>query len=131
MDLCHYQGFRLNCIGNFILDLQFTRQPLVLASKQLDIAGLVYVFYFYIVWVVFQAIAGITKKSTINLTTKPTEDTQFLMGTVCTIKVNNKNKSAALDDGLDRIKKLADEITINRKGSEVDKINAEAGQSFR
>ena len=53
------------------------------------------------------------------------------MGTVCTIKVNNKNKSAALDDGLDRIKKLADEITINRKRSEVDKINAEAGQSFR
>lgn len=71
------------------------------------------------------------KKSTINLTTKPTEDTQFLMGTVCTIKVNNKNKSAALDDGLDRIKKLADEITINQKGSEVDKIIAEAGQSFR
>ena len=101
------------------------------ASKQLDIAGLVYVFYFYIVWVVFQAIAGITKKSTINLTTKPTEDTQFLMGTVCTIKVNNKNKSAALDDGLDRIKKLADEITINQKGSEVDKIIAEASQSFR
>lgn len=32
------------------------------ASKQLDIAGLVYVFYFYIVLVVFQAIAGITKK---------------------------------------------------------------------
>jgi thiamine biosynthesis lipoprotein len=30
-----------------------------------------------------------------------------------------------------RIKKLADEITINQKGSEVDKINAEAGQSFR
>ncbi len=70
-------------------------------------------------------------KSTINPTTKPTEDTQFLMGTVCTIKVNNKNKSAALDDGLARIKKLADEITINQKGSEVDKINAEADQSFR
>ena len=32
------------------------------ASNQLDIAGLVYVFYFYIVLVVFQAIAGITKK---------------------------------------------------------------------
>lgn len=29
------------------------------------------------------------------------------------------------------LKKLADEITINQKGREVDKINAEAGQSFR
>ncbi|MCI1532181.1 MAG: FAD:protein FMN transferase, partial [Lactobacillus amylovorus] len=67
-------------------------------------------------------------KSTTNLTTKPTEDTQFLMGTVCTIKIYNKNKSAALDDGFARIKKLADEITVNQKGSEVDKINAEAGK---
>lgn len=46
-------------------------------------------------------------KSTINLTTKPTEDTQFFMGTVCMIKVNNKNKSAALDDGWARIKKAS------------------------
>ena len=67
-------------------------------------------------------------KSTTNLTTKPTEDTQFLMGTVCTIKIYNKNKIAALDDGFARIKKLADEITVNQKGSEVDKINAEAGK---
>ena len=33
------------------------------AAKQLNIASLVYVFYFYIVLVVFQAIAGITKKT--------------------------------------------------------------------
>lgn len=61
------------------------------------------------------------------LTTKPTEDTQFLMGTVCTIRIYNKNKNAALEDGFDTIKKLAKEITVNQKGSEIDEINAQAG----
>lgn len=61
------------------------------------------------------------------LTTIPTEDTQFLMGTVCTIKIYNKKKDSALKDGFDRIKELADKITVNQKGSEVDKINAQAG----
>lgn len=81
----------------------------------------------------FVTIAGCSTTSkkqnvkTTALTTKPTEDTQFLMGTVCTIRIYNKGKSAALKDGFDQIKTLADEITVNQKGSEIDKINAEAG----
>lgn len=63
-----------------------------------------------------------------DLTTKPTEDTQFLMGTVCTIRIYNKDKQTALDDGFTTIKRLAKEITVNQKGSEIDRINAEAGK---
>lgn len=63
------------------------------------------------------------------LTTKATQDTQFLMGTVCTIKIYNKNKSNALDDSFDRIKQLANEITVNQKGSEIDKINNHSGEN--
>lgn len=61
------------------------------------------------------------------VTTTPVQDTQFLMGTVCTIKIYNKGKSSALKDGFDRIKTLAQEITVNQKGSEIDKVNKEAG----
>ncbi len=63
-----------------------------------------------------------------KLTTKPTENTEFLMGTVCTIKIYNKNKSQALHDGFSRIKTLARQITVNQSGSEIDKINKYAGQ---
>lgn len=42
------------------------------------------------------------------------------MGTVCTIKIYNQKKSYALDDGFNRIKKLADEITVNQKGMKLD-----------
>lgn len=67
-----------------------------------------------------------TQKIT-NMTTTPTQDTQFLMGTVCTIKIYNKKKSAALDSAFNRIKNLADKITVNQKGSEIDRINTQAG----
>ncbi|MBP2057746.1 thiamine biosynthesis lipoprotein [Lactobacillus colini] len=67
-------------------------------------------------------------KQETKLTTQPTQDTQFLMGTVCTIKIYNKKKTLALEDGFDRIKQLADKITVNQKGSEVDKINEYAGK---
>ncbi|WP_461215197.1 FAD:protein FMN transferase [Lacticaseibacillus sp. GG6-2] len=58
----------------------------------------------------------------------PYEDTQFLMGTVVTLRVYDKGKQAALDDAFARIKTLARETTVNQKGSEVDAVNAQAGK---
>lgn len=57
----------------------------------------------------------------------PIEDTQFLMGTVVQIKIYNENKKMALKDAFDRVKVLADKITVNQKGSEVDAVNNQAG----
>lgn len=62
-----------------------------------------------------------------EVTTKPISDTKFLMGTVCTIKIYNKNKHQALQAGFNRIATLAKETTVNQKGSEIDKINQNAG----
>lgn len=62
-----------------------------------------------------------------KMTTKPTEDTKFLMGTVCTLKIYNKDKGAALQDGFSCMRTLAREITVNQKGSEIDKVNRFAG----
>ncbi len=62
-----------------------------------------------------------------ELTNRPISDTKFLMGTVCTIKIYNKHKERALEAGFDRIAVLAKETTVNQKGSEIDKINYNAG----
>ncbi|WP_390405134.1 FAD:protein FMN transferase [Lacticaseibacillus jixiensis] len=59
----------------------------------------------------------------------PYEDTQFLMGTVVTIRVYDKGKQAALTKAFDRIKALANAVTVNQKGSQVDAVNAQAGKS--
>lgn len=62
-----------------------------------------------------------------QLNDDPAQDTQFLMGTVVNIKIYDKGKSKVLPKAFDLIKKEADEITVNQKGSEIDKINNNAG----
>lgn len=57
----------------------------------------------------------------------PYSDTQFLMGTVVTVKIYDKGKQGALDAAFARVQQLADQLTVNQKGSEVDKINQSAG----
>lgn len=68
---------------------------------------------------------SLTKET--EITTNPISDTKFLMGTVCTIKIYNKHKEHALNAGFNRIATLAKETTVNQKGSEIDKINQNAG----
>jgi len=62
-------------------------------------------------------------------TTNPKSRTEFLMGTVVTIKIYDKNKEDVLDLAFNKIQKLADQITVNdgEAKSEVDKINQNAG----
>lgn len=68
-----------------------------------------------------------TQKRTLVET--PYQDTQFLMGTVVTLRIYDKGKQPVMTKAFDRIKQLADLITVNEKGSQVDAINAAAGKS--
>lgn len=57
----------------------------------------------------------------------PYKRTEFLMGTVVTIKIYDKNKEDVLNTVFARIETLANSITVNEEGSEVDDINNQAG----
>ncbi|EAG3581222.1 FAD:protein FMN transferase [Listeria monocytogenes] len=65
-----------------------------------------------------------------KLMDQPYSKTDFLMGTVVTLKIYDKGKEDVLDKGFDRIKDLAAKITTSdsEKTSEVDKINEQAGK---
>nr|WP_125697216.1 FAD:protein FMN transferase [Lacticaseibacillus yichunensis] len=63
-----------------------------------------------------------------ELVKTPYQDTQFLMGTVVTLRIYDKGKQPVLEKAFDRIKELADAITVNQKGSQVDAVNAAAGK---
>ncbi|MFC6201103.1 FAD:protein FMN transferase [Lactiplantibacillus nangangensis] len=58
----------------------------------------------------------------------PIEDTQFMMGTVVTLRVYNKGQDKAVDGAFKLLKKEAKEVTTNAKGSEIDKVNDAAGK---
>ena len=71
-----------------------------------------------------------SSSSSVDLSTllqTPLEDKQFLLGTYVTIRVYDKGKEQALKDAFARVKELGDKITVNEDGSEVDKVNAQAG----
>lgn len=69
------------------------------------------------------------KDENLKLTTNPASRTEFLMGTVVTVKIYDQNKENVLDPVFERIKVLADQITVNdgEDKSEVDHINSSAG----
>ncbi|MGX7352670.1 FAD:protein FMN transferase [Enterococcus canis] len=58
---------------------------------------------------------------------EPYTDNQFLMGTYVTIRIYDDGKEDVLKKAFDRVKDLANKITVNEPGSEIDEINAEAG----
>ncbi|MBS4199389.1 FAD:protein FMN transferase [Bacillus sp. FJAT-49732] len=57
----------------------------------------------------------------------PYKETEFLMGTVVTIRIYDEGKEEVLEHAFKRIKSLADQITVNEQGSEIDNINKNAG----
>ena len=62
-----------------------------------------------------------------GLLKEPYEKTEFLMGTYVTVRVYDEGKEAVLEKAFDRVEELADKITVNEPGSEIDAINAAAG----
>lgn len=66
-----------------------------------------------------------------KLTTNPASRTEFLMGTVVTVKIYDQNKEDVLDSVFERIKVLADQITVNDDEDkfEIDHINTSAGMA--
>ncbi|GGP08402.1 FAD:protein FMN transferase [Oceanobacillus neutriphilus] len=57
----------------------------------------------------------------------PYSETEFLLGTVVTIKIYDEGKESVLNKVFDRIEELEQQMTANENGSEVAEINEQAG----
>jgi len=58
---------------------------------------------------------------------EPISKTEFLMGTVCTIKIYDKSSTNVLDKAFKRISEIENTMSINKEDSEVIDINNAAG----
>lgn len=65
----------------------------------------------------------------VKLLEKPYEQNEFMMGTYVSLRVYDEGKEHVLDEAFARVEELADKVTVNDPGSEIDKINASAGDS--
>ncbi|MBM6615197.1 FAD:protein FMN transferase [Desemzia sp. RIT804] len=78
--------------------------------------------------VFFLLLAGCGSKEEQALLTTPYEQTEFLMGTYVTLRVYDEGKEGVLEEAFARVEELADKVTVNEPGSEIDKVNQAAGE---
>ncbi len=73
-------------------------------------------------------LSGCAKKPQKHTMVKnPYEKTEMVMGTVCTLSIYDKGKKSVINKGFKEIHHMDDESTLTRGGSQLDKINANAG----
>lgn len=60
---------------------------------------------------------------------EPADRKEFLMGTYAIIQVYDEGKEEAIDLAFDRIKELEEKITVNEDGTELYKVNQNAGKA--
>lgn len=68
-------------------------------------------------------------KEEVVLLEDPVDRKEFLMGTYVIVQVYDEGKEEAIDLAFDRIKELEEKITVNEDGTELFKINQNAGKS--
>ncbi|WP_411680511.1 FAD:protein FMN transferase [Clostridium thailandense] len=62
--------------------------------------------------------------------TEPAENTEFMLGTICTIQVYDGKKDEALAKAFERVKTIENEMSINKEGTEFDAVANAAGKNF-
>ncbi|MDO4680491.1 MAG: FAD:protein FMN transferase [Aerococcus sp.] len=62
-----------------------------------------------------------------DVTTKPDSRTEEVLYTSVQLQIFDKNKTQAMDKAFDYMESIQDVFTTNKKGSDVEKINAAAG----
>lgn len=70
-------------------------------------------------------LTGCTSKDT-----EPLEETEFMLGTICTIKIYDNKSSEVMSKAFDRIKDIENKMSVNKDGTEVDAVDAAAGMSY-
>lgn len=70
---------------------------------------------------------GSGEKNSKQVSTNPASRTEFLMGTVVTVKIYDKDKDEIVDLAFNRIENLARRITTEETASEISQINQNAG----
>ncbi|WP_291582832.1 FAD:protein FMN transferase [Clostridium sp. UBA6640] len=59
---------------------------------------------------------------------EPISRTEVVMGTVCTIQIFDSKDNSILDKAFDRLKDLENKVSINKEGTELDKVNEMSGK---
>ncbi|WP_454054544.1 FAD:protein FMN transferase [Clostridium sp. Marseille-Q7071] len=86
-------------------------------------------FKLYVLSLLILSITILSGCSSSNSSTKePISHTEVVMGTVCTIQIFDSKDTSILDKAFDRLKDLENKVSINKEGTELDKVNEMSGK---
>lgn len=71
-------------------------------------------------------ISGCTKNAANS--NNPMTETEFFMGTIIKVSLYDKKSEDVMNKVFDRIREIESEVSINKEGTELDKVNAAAGK---
>ncbi|AKA71856.1 FAD:protein FMN transferase [Clostridium scatologenes] len=84
--------------------------------------------YIVLVTAVILILSIATACSPKNHDTQPITRTEFVLGTMCTVKIYDRSTEKVLDKVFDRLKQIEDRMTINKANSELDAVADAAGK---
>lgn len=86
-------------------------------------------FKLYVLLLLTLSITVLSGCSSSNSNIKePISHTEVVMGTVCTIQIFDSKDNSILDKAFDRLKDLENKVSINKEGTELDKVNEMSGK---
>ncbi|MCT8978614.1 FAD:protein FMN transferase [Clostridium sp. CX1] len=78
--------------------------------------------------VISLSISGCTKVA--NNSNNPMTETEFLMGTIIKVSLYDKKNEDVMNKAFDRIRQIESEVSINKEGTELDRVNAGSGKEW-
>ena len=82
--------------------------------------------YFLVLIMALTLLAGCSKN---KIPDEPISKTSIVIGTVCTITLYDSDDATIIDKAFARLSELEDILSINKTGTELDKVNEMAGKS--
>lgn len=64
-----------------------------------------------------------------NKKIEPVSKTEYMLGTICTIKVYDDNKNEAITKAFNRVKDIENKMSVNKEGTELDSVDDAAGKN--
>lgn len=86
-----------------------------------------YSFIFSFIAILFLLVGCHTGEEETTILDTPYEQTEFMMGTYVSLRIYDEGKDSVFEEAFNRVEELADKITTNESGSEIDAVNQASG----
>jgi thiamine biosynthesis lipoprotein len=87
-----------------------------------------FIFLLTLILCISPLLTSCTKKA--SSSSEPISKTEFVLGTLCTVKIFDNAPESVLDKAFERLHEIENKMTINAQSSEIMSVNSKSGEDF-